>query len=186
MEAVEKIHKKKRKREELDKSEESGSSESKSDSDIKHRSKRVHQSSSDGVTLSADHHEEMLGTVSGHIQELKIKEKDMHGGDPRTSSKAGAKSKRLKKKQTDSSKLGKNGGEGTSLHVGDDAQMESTTDISLSGVSQESALEYLRLWKEERERWSFKKKTQYWLLQNMYDRTKVGYGTIVSYHLYMY
>ena len=184
MEAVEKIHKKKRKREELDKSEESGSSESKSDSDIKHRSKRVHQSSSDGVTLSADHHEEMLDTVSGHIQELKIKEKDMHGGDPRTSSEAGAKSKRLKKKRTDSSKLGKTGVEGTSL--GDDAQMESTTDISLSGVSQESALEYLRLWKEERERWSFKKKTQYWLLQNMYDRTKVGYGTIVSYHLYMY
>ena len=160
MEAVEKVHKKKRKREELDKSEESGTSESKSDHDIKHRSKRVHR------------HEEMLETVSGHIQELKIKEKDMDGSDPRTSSKTGAKSKRSKKKQTNSSKLGENGGEGTSL--GDEAQMESTTDISLSGVSQESALEYLRLWKEERERWSFKKKTQYWLLQHMYDRTKVG------------
>ena len=184
MEAVEKVHKKKRKREELDKSEESGTSESKSDSDIKHRSKRVHQSSSDGdidIALSVDHHEEMLDTVSGHIQELKIKEKDMDGEDPRIN-KAGAKSKKSKKKRTDSSKLGRNGGERTSL-LGDDAQMESTTDISLSVVSQESALEYLRLWKEERERWSFKKKTQYWLLQNMYDRTKVGYSTTLLPHL---
>ena len=186
MEAVEKVHKKKRKREELDKSEESGTFESKSDQDIKHRSKRVHQSSSDGdvdrvIALSVDYHEEMLDTVSGHIQELKIKEKDMDGEDPRTS-KAGAKSKKSKKKRTDSSKLGKNGGEGTSL-LGDDAQMENTTDISLSGVNQESALEYLRLWKKERERWSFKKKTQYWLLQNMYDRTKVGYSTTLLPHL---
>ena len=182
MEAVEKVHKKKRKREELDRSEESGSPESKSDRDIKHRSKRIHQSSSDGdidIALSADRHEEMLDTVSGHIQELKIKEKDIDGGDPRTS-KAGAKSKKMKKKRTESSKLGENGGEGTSLCCdgeGSSAQIENTTDISSSGVSQESALEYLRLWKEERERWSFKKKTQYWLLQNMYDRTKVGYST---------
>lgn len=183
MEAVEKVHRKKRKREETDKSEESGSS--KSDHDIKHRSKRVHQSSSDGdITFSTDQQEEMLDTVSGHIQELKIKERDMDGDSSKASkpTKAGAKSKKVKKKWTGSSKLGENVGERTSLSddVGSSDQMENTTDISSSGVSQESALEYLRLWKEERERWSFKKKTQYWLLQNMYDRTKVGYCTMTA------
>ena len=176
MEVVEKVHKKKRKREELDKSEESGSS--KSDRDIKHRSKRVHQSSSDGDSMAlsaADHHEEMLDTVSGHIQELEIKENDMDGDSSkaRKHTKAVAQSK---KKRTESSELNENGGERTSFgdDVGASAQMEDKTDILSSGVSQESALDYLRLWKEERERWSFKKKTQYWLLQNMYDRTKVG------------
>lgn len=185
MEAVEKVRKKKRKRQETDISEGSGSSNR--DHDIKHRSKRVHhdQSSSDGgniVLLSRDHHEEMLDTVSGHIRELEIKERHVDGDSPKTSkqTKAGAKAKRTKKKkQTEPSKLDENGGEGTSLgdDVGSSAQMESTTDISSSGVNQESALEYLLLWKEERERWSFKKKTQYWLLRNMYDRTKVGYST---------
>lgn len=43
-------------------------------------------------------------------------------------------------------------------------------------VDKSSALEYLILWDTNRCKWSFKKKTQYWLLQNMYDRQKVcGY-----------
>jgi len=36
------------------------------------------------------------------------------------------------------------------------------------------AAEYLVLWSTKRDCWSFKKKTQYWLLQNMYDKKKVG------------
>lgn len=40
-------------------------------------------------------------------------------------------------------------------------------------VDQESASEYLTLWDTDRCKWSFKKKTQYWLLQNMYDKQKV-------------
>lgn len=182
MEAVEKVHRKKRKREETDKSEEGGLS--KSDHDIKHRSKRVHQLSLDGdVTFSTDQQEEMLDTVSGHIQELKIKERHVDGDSSKASkqTKAGAKSKKMKKKWTESSKLDESGGERTSFDdVGSSDKVENTTDISSSGVSQESALEYLRLWKEERERWSFKKKTQYWLLQNMYDRTKVGYCAMTA------
>lgn len=51
-----------------------------------------------------------------------------------------------------------------------------------SGVSQESALEYLQLWREEREKWSFKKKIQYWLLQNMYDRTKASNKCVPKMH----
>lgn len=41
------------------------------------------------------------------------------------------------------------------------------------GVDKEAAAEYLLLWDSHREKWSFKKKTQYWLLQNMYDTQKV-------------
>lgn len=36
-----------------------------------------------------------------------------------------------------------------------------------------AAMEYLHLWEEDRTRWSFKKKVQYWLLQNMYDKHQV-------------
>lgn len=39
--------------------------------------------------------------------------------------------------------------------------------------AQEVALEYLHLWNTDRKRWSFRKKTQYWLLQNMYDKRQV-------------
>ena len=42
-----------------------------------------------------------------------------------------------------------------------------------SKVDKLSAAEYLTLWSERRKKWSFKKKTQYWLLQNMYDKKKV-------------
>lgn len=37
-----------------------------------------------------------------------------------------------------------------------------------------AAMEYLHLWEEDRTRWSFKKKVQYWLLQNMYDKHQVS------------
>ena len=47
------------------------------------------------------------------------------------------------------------------------SQLQSTT-------GKEAAMEYLCLWDTERSRWSFKKKTQFWLLQNMYSEDKVG------------
>ena len=45
-----------------------------------------------------------------------------------------------------------------------------------SKVTKEIALEYLHLWnnREVNGEWSFKKKTQYWLLQSMYHKSKVG------------
>lgn len=55
------------------------------------------------------------------------------------------------------------------LHHPDKPQQQPST----SSISRESALDYLHLWSAERERWAFKKKTQYWLLQNMYDKRQV-------------
>ena len=37
----------------------------------------------------------------------------------------------------------------------------------------EVALHYLHLWHKDREKWCFRKKPQFWLLQNMYDKTQV-------------
>ena len=41
------------------------------------------------------------------------------------------------------------------------------------GVGKEAAAQYLQLWNSHRDKWTFKKKTQYWLLQNMLDKKKV-------------
>ena len=41
-------------------------------------------------------------------------------------------------------------------------------------VRRASALEYLYLWEGDREAWSFKKKLQFWLLNNMYDKKQVN------------
>jgi len=43
-----------------------------------------------------------------------------------------------------------------------------------SGVGREAALEYLHLWEDERSSWCFKKKAQFWLLQNMYEEDQVS------------
>ena len=40
-------------------------------------------------------------------------------------------------------------------------------------ASKLAAAEYLLLWEQNRKKWAFRKKTQYWLLQNMYEKKKV-------------
>lgn len=42
-----------------------------------------------------------------------------------------------------------------------------------SGVGREAALQYLHLWDNNRSHWCFRKKAQFWLLQNMYEEDKV-------------
>ena len=42
------------------------------------------------------------------------------------------------------------------------------------GTDRESALHYLQQWDSDRDNWSFKKKTQYWLLQNACDKSQVS------------
>ena len=42
-------------------------------------------------------------------------------------------------------------------------------------IRRQVALSYLRQWKEDREVWSFKKKPQYWLLNNFYSKAQVLY-----------
>ena len=46
-------------------------------------------------------------------------------------------------------------------------------DKQTAGVDKQMAADYLILWDTNRRKWSFKKKTQYWLLQNMYEKQKV-------------
>ena len=181
METLEKVQRRKRKKE-LDDREDSGLPESDVVA-IKHKRKRLHRSSSDvhvghdSAILSTEKQEQMLDTVSGHIRELTVKEVHLNRGDSNKTNEvtmAGSKSRRTKKgrnKLEDATVEKVN-----TLGNGSSASGDENTavDVTSTGVSQESALEYLRLWKEERERWSFKKKTQYWLLQNMYERTKVS------------
>ena len=153
----------------------------KADEDIEHRSKRIHTSNSDllmGVTMSEHQQEKMLDTVSGHIHELVSKEKRMTTDEAKTSKEAevgsGLKSKKTRKR----AKLSEteNSVEESTIQGAGGSELPNGNTVAAapSSVTQESALEYLCLWKEEREKWSFKKKTQYWLLQNMYDRTKVS------------
>ena len=42
-----------------------------------------------------------------------------------------------------------------------------------SGVGREAALQYLHLWDNNKSHWCFRKKAQFWLLQNMYEEDKV-------------
>ncbi len=52
----------------------------------------------------------------------------------------------------------------------DDCLPESDT----GGDEKSNASQYLTQWHSHRKEWAFRKKTQYWLLQNMYDKKKVS------------
>jgi len=54
----------------------------------------------------------------------------------------------------------------------DDVNTEHT-DSATSNSAQYHSLEYLRTWKSARDRWTFQKVRQVWLLQHMYDSTQV-------------
>ena len=41
-----------------------------------------------------------------------------------------------------------------------------------------AAAEYLLLWQHNRTQWAFRKKTQYWLLQNMYEKKQVRWTVL--------
>ena len=106
----------------------------------------------------------MLESVKGHIKELKqvsdstLDSHKQHKEEPLSKSEA----RRLKKKQKQTEKLSRSSGDGVSPK---DPPTPSC---------REAALEYLRVWDQEREGWSFKKKTQFWLLQNMYQKAMVS------------
>ena len=40
-------------------------------------------------------------------------------------------------------------------------------------IKSETALKYLRQWSTDREGWMFKKKLQFWLIKNIYNKEKV-------------
>ena len=53
-----------------------------------------------------------------------------------------------------------------------------------SQASKLAASEYLLLWSQNRKKWAFRKKTQYWLLQNMYEKKMVGLRLSQDYMCY--
>lgn len=101
-------------------------------------------------------HTQLLKSIGGHIRELTHKKGTLEGEGTEPLSKSAA--RRLKKRN----KLENGQSRGPCV------------EEPLSCVAnKETALEYLKMWSEEREKWSFKKKTQFWLLQNMYYKSKV-------------
>lgn len=52
-----------------------------------------------------------------------------------------------------------------------------------AGMDKEAAAQYLALWSTQRDKWTFRKKTQYWLLQNMYDKKMVMVTTYYALQL---
>ena len=177
---MEKVRRRKRKRA-LNGSCEENTTSDKKDHDVEHKPKRIHTSSSVDVDMSEGQQERMLDTVSGHICELVTKEKkrkrdeiqDREGHDFQL--KKMKTSERMKRAEKENSvkKSTKQLADDAEPSGGDGDEDGDVPSIK-SNVTRESAFEYLRLWREEKEKWSFKKKTQYWLLQNMYDRTKVS------------
>ena len=57
-----------------------------------------------------------------------------------------------------------------------------TTPVPLT-IRRDNALSYLHLWNDDKDTWSFKKNTQYWLLNNMYDKKQVN---IYIHHIYIH
>ena len=50
-----------------------------------------------------------------------------------------------------------------------------------TGVDRETALDYLRQWDSDRSKWAFRKKSQYWLLQNACDKSQVSQSLYMNY-----
>ena len=52
-------------------------------------------------------------------------------------------------------------------------QKLSSSQRTKAGIDREAALEYLRKWDRDISSWTFKKKTQFWLLKNAFDKSQV-------------
>lgn len=56
------------------------------------------------------------------------------------------------------------------------SKLKSTAVVVAKKDLSQDALEYLQQWSTDRTNWSFRKKTQFWLLQNMYNKKQVRKG----------
>lgn len=98
-------------------------------------------------------HAQILGSVTGKMSKLPLEGEEGEGEGE----------KGLDTEQKGSKHDGKKVKSGGAV---DEAAKESE-------ASKLAAAEYLVLWERDRKRWAFRKKTQYWLLQNMYEKKKV-------------
>ncbi len=125
----------------------------------KKKRKREHSMSHTHSTEPlSEEHTQLLDSVGGHLNELTDSNQDTPQTNFDTAAKSTTKSSKKKSKVSE------------------------CTEKSAVSVK-ECALEYLRLWDEEKRKWSFKKKTQFWLLQNMYRSSKVSKDLVfISYN----
>lgn len=92
-----------------------------------------------------DEHTRLLSSVTGKMEHLPLQYEDGHD-------------------QVEGEKEGE--------EEEDEVTEHGTGDISeeKKGLDKYAAAQYLELWNSQRDKWTFRKKTQYWLLQNMFDR----------------
>ncbi len=99
-----------------------------------------------------EEHIQLLDSVKGHLKELTQVNDSYHDLDePMGDDVSKSEDRKKKSKQTE----------------------PPNEEKSIEEVK-ECALEYLRLWDENQKKWSFRKKPQYWLLQNMYQKSTVS------------
>ncbi len=99
-----------------------------------------------------EEHIQLLDSVKGHIKELtQVNDSYQDLDEPMGKDVLKSEDRKKKSKQTESP----------------------TEEKSIEEVK-ECAIEYLRLWDENKKKWSFRKKPQYWLLQNMYQKSMVS------------
>ncbi len=110
-------------------------------------SKKKRKTSKPLQDAANDEHAQLLGSVTGQIGRLPLEGEE-------------------------ASSVEENVSESEKQDCGSD---EKKSKKETSGVDKWVALNYLSVWDTNRERWSFKKKVQYWLLQNMYNKDEVGF-----------
>ncbi len=107
-----------------------------------------------------EEHAQLLDSVKGHLKEL-TQVTDSYQDFPESDTEVVSKSSTKKSKKKDEIS-------------------ELPSEEKSTVATKEFALEYLRLWNEEKKKWSFKKKTQFWLLQNMYRKSNVGKDLVMA------
>lgn len=109
------------------------------------------------VECDAEEHSRLLGLVTGRIEKLPLEDAAKESSE-NTYETNGKKEKKARNSR------------------GDDEQEKAESEVNCVklSVDKASAAEYLVLWDTDRSSWSFKKKTQYWLLQNMYFKEHVS------------
>ena len=63
---------------------------------------------------------------------------------------------------------------------------DNTSQSDKMAGNRDNALQYLRTWQTDLSSWSFRKKIQYWLLKNMFDKTKVSGSSILFFRFPVY
>lgn len=106
--------------------------------------------------------EEVEGCLDGHLKKNKISTSEhmsLEEGSDRTEQKKVRTRRRIKIRRAKNVKR---------------KLSQAGLQLSKTGIDREIALDYLRQWDSDRSKWAFRKKSQYWLLQNACDKSQVS------------